>query len=789
MTCLLSSRRKLQSSARGSCRGSLSYSFGVAVFLLPLAGIWAGTLNASSQEAASPVARDKREVEADLTERPPDVARRILTLDQDDWGRPIALAGYLHLRQALSEGLDGKAVVSGESLDVARFNQPGYLDDFRGWLKRKYQRFRPEVIVAFGEECLTFAAQLRSEMWPDIPIVFAAIPPGRYSELQLPANCTGVVHNDFRLSETLDIARQLFPQTRRIAFVAGQVAREPFNQAPYKEFQTLPATWERIDLTGLPMAELKRRIALLPPDSVIYYSAVFVDGAGRIWGGPQALREIDSSASRPIFSNMETFIGQGPVGGKSLAIDRFALSVAKLTLRTMEAKSASGIPVEFHDAARPVFDDRRLRRFGVARSRLPADADIRFRVPSLWEDYRRELALASVMFGVQTATLSWLIVSLWRRDRAERTLRRANQYLKLAAESANVNVWEWDIEQNRVVASERLGLMLDVSGGQPLTIDHFTARVHAEDASLWQETVLAPPPDSRGFDVSCRFVLADGEIRWLDFRGLFEYSESAGKPTRARGIVADVTRRARAESELAARYEDAAQFTRASTLGEMAATIAHELGQPLTAIRNFAEAAKMVLSGPTPQLEKALKAITHIQDDGQRAANILVKIRGLFQRRRLEIEELPAREFLLGVGQLMRAAADHQRTRLTFNTSPSLSVIRADRTCLQQAITNLLRNAIDASQSLPTAQRVVLLEAEPDGLGGARILVHDRGPGIPPADAARIFIPFFTTKPMGLGLGLPLVRSIAEAHGGRIRANHRPEGGTTFTLEIPAPPL
>ncbi|MFM7071468.1 MAG: ATP-binding protein [Planctomycetota bacterium] len=687
------------------------------------------------------------------------------------------------------EGLDGKAVVSGESLDMARFNQPGYLDNLREWLKRKYQRFQPEVIVAFGEECLSFAARLRSEMWPEIPIVFAAIPPGRYSGLRLPANCTGVVHNDFRLAETLDIARRLLPRTRRVAFVAGQVAREPFNQSPYEEFQALPATWERIDLTGLPMDELKRRIAGLPSDTVIYYSAVFVDGDGRIWGGPQALREIAATASQPIFSNMETFIGEGAVGGRTMAIDRFALGVAKLTLRTMEAKGASGIPVEFHDVARPVFDDRLLRRFGIARSRLPDDADIRFRIPSLWDDYRRELVLATVVFGVQTATLSWLIVSLWRRHRTERALRRVNQYLELAAESANVNVWEWDIEQNLVVGKERLRGMLNVSDGQRLTIDHFTARVHPEDAGLWQETVVSPASGSRGFDLSCRFLFADGEVHWLDFRGHFEYQEPNGEPTRARGIVADVTRRTRAELELAARRENAAQFTRASTLGEMAASIAHELGQPLTAIRNFTEAAKMLLSEPTPQLEKARNAIIHIQDDGQRAADILVKIRGLFQRRRMEIEELPAKEFLLGIGLLMRTAADQYQTRLAFQVSPRLTVIRADRTCLQQAIANLVRNAFEASQGLPPTQRTVLIEAETDGHGGSRIQVHDHGPGISGADSERIFLPFFTTKPQGLGLGLPLVRSIAEAHGGRVWATRIPGGGTTFTLEIPASQL
>ena len=722
-----------------------------------------------------------------VANRSADIPRRVLTLDQDDWGRPVALEGYSHLRRRLMEGLEGRAIVSGESLDLARFNQPGYLDELRVWLGRKYAKFKPEVIVAFGEECLTFASRLRAELWPETPIVFAAIPPERFRELRLPPNCTGVIHNDFHLSETLAIARQLFPGSHRVAFVAGDVRREPFNQAPYKEFLSLSQEWERIDLTGLPMAELRQKIASLPDQTIIYYSAVFVDGDGKIWGGPQALREVESHAARPIFCNLDTFVGQGALGGKTLSMERFASDVALLTLRTMAEGSASRIPLEYRDASRPVFDDRLLHKFGVSRQQLPAAAELRFRVPSLWEDYRVELRLAAVVFAVQSLTLSWLVVSLWRRQYAERSLRRTNQYLEMAAESAEVNVWEWDIERNWVSTSDRLRRLFPVADGQRLGIEQFTERTHPEDAALWHEALIAPPPNCSGFDLSCRFVLANGEVRWLDFRGLFELRDGSDERLRARGVVTDVTRRTQAEMELATRRENAAQFTRASTLGEMAASIAHELGQPLTAIRNFAEAATMLLADPAPQIEKARKAVTHIQHDGQRAADILVKIRSLFQRRTLETEVISAKEFFQGVGQLMRPVAEQHQTRLSLQLSPTIATIVADRVCLQQAIVNLLVNAIDASRDLPLAHRVVALEAHEDGSGGAVIEVHDNGPGIAAENLAKVFTPFYSTKPQGLGLGLPLVRSIAEAHGGRIRAVSNPPEGTTFILELPAP--
>lgn len=756
-------------------------------WMLAVAIIFAVSSKVVGQEAKRNPIDASKDQSTDLANRTVDVARRVLTLDQDDWGRPVALEGYGHLRRKLMEGLEGRAIVSGESLDLARFNQPGYLDELSAWLGRKYARFKPEVIVAFGEECLAFATRLRTEMWPEIPIVFAAIPPERFRELRLPPNCTGVVHNDFHLSETLAIARELFPETRRVAFVAGDIRREPFNQAPYKEFLALPGEWERIDLTGLPMAQLRQRIASLPDQTVVYYSAVFVDGEGKIWGGPQALREVAAHSTRPIFCNLDTFVGQGALGGKTLSMERFASDVAMLTLRTMAAGSASGVPLEYRDASRPVFDDRLLHRFGVYRRQLPAASELRFRLPSLWEDYRVELMLAAVVFAVQSGTLSWLVVSLWRRHRAEQSLRRTNQYLALAAESADVNVWEWDIEHNRVSTSDRLWSLFAVAAGEPSSIERFTERTHPEDAALWHDALIAPPSNCSSFDLSCRFVLSGGEVRWLDFRGLFEFRDGSDERLRARGVVTDVTRRAQAELELATRRENAARFTRASTLGEMAASVAHELGQPLTAIRNFAEAATMLLAGSSPQVEKARKAVAHIQHDGQRAADILVKIRGLFQRRPLEMEEIPAKEFFQGVGQLMRAVAEQHQTRLSFQLSPMLATIVADRVCLQQAIVNLLVNAIDASRDLPLAHRVVALEAHEDGSGGAVIEVHDNGPGIAAENLAKVFTPFYTTKPQGLGLGLPLVRSIAEAHGGRIRAVSNPPEGTTFILELPAP--
>ncbi len=102
--------------------------------------------------------------------------RRVLTLDQDEWGRPFYLAAYAALRQKMVEELQGKVVFCSESMDLARFNRPGYLADLRGWIKQKYQGFRPVVILVAGEECLNFAVSLRSELWPEAAIVFGAIP-------------------------------------------------------------------------------------------------------------------------------------------------------------------------------------------------------------------------------------------------------------------------------------------------------------------------------------------------------------------------------------------------------------------------------------------------------------------------------------------------------------------------------------------------------------------------------------------------------------------------------------
>ncbi|MFM9114961.1 MAG: hypothetical protein ACKOU6_02215 [Planctomycetota bacterium] len=197
-------------------------------------------------------------------------SRRILTLDQDDSGRPVALAGYAKLRQVLLDELQGRVVISSEALDMARFNRAGYLDELRGWIKTKYRGFEPEVIVALGEASLDFAVSLRTELWPDVEIVFGAIPESVMERRVIPPKCTGVVHYDFRMAETIRVAQQLFPTTKRLAFIAGDVQREPFNQAVYEEFRQLSQRYETIDLTNLSMDELTSRISSLPDDTIIF---------------------------------------------------------------------------------------------------------------------------------------------------------------------------------------------------------------------------------------------------------------------------------------------------------------------------------------------------------------------------------------------------------------------------------------------------------------------------------------------------------------------------------------
>jgi len=253
---------------------------------------------------------------------------------------------------------------------------------------------------------------------------------------------------------------------------------------------------------------------------------------------------------------------------------------------------------------------------------------------------------------------------------------------------------------------------------------------------------------------------------------------------RSRRLLREIREREEAEDRARRRQRELEHMGRLATAGELASSLAHELNQPLTAIVGNAVVSSQMLSDPRVGKEAIREALDDIAGDSRRAAEIIRKLRTFIGRRQLEKAELDLNE-LIGeaVPIFRRELADHD-IELDLALSPNLPPVEGDRVQLQQVLVNLALNAVDALKAEPPGHRTIRIEtrkAERD----ARIAVSDTGPGIDEADLDRVFEPFFSTKEAGMGMGLAICSTIAEAHGGKLTAKRNPDRGVTFELSLP----
>ena len=250
--------------------------------------------------------------------------------------------------------------------------------------------------------------------------------------------------------------------------------------------------------------------------------------------------------------------------------------------------------------------------------------------------------------------------------------------------------------------------------------------------------------------------------------------------------IVDITERKRAESELQRNREELTHVTRVSALGELAASLAHELNQPLTAILSNAQAAQRFLSAQPADLDEVKEILKDIVADNSRAGEIIRRMRALVKKEDLAFVALDLPAIIREVMQLVQGDATLRNVRLSFETKSKSTLARGDKVQLQQVVLNLLLNAFEAMKQTPSQDREVMVRAHINGDGVVEISVRDHGIGFPTDELAKIFDPFYTTKRDGLGMGLAISRSIVEAHGGRLWAKNNTDRGSTFYFTIPA---
>lgn len=249
----------------------------------------------------------------------------------------------------------------------------------------------------------------------------------------------------------------------------------------------------------------------------------------------------------------------------------------------------------------------------------------------------------------------------------------------------------------------------------------------------------------------------------------------------------DLSEQKRAEARTRRMNERLRQVARMATMGEMASGIAHELNQPLTAIANYALAAERLLETPDADLDDAREALREIVAEAMRAAGIIRRLRSLVRcDDDAPGEVMPVHELIEDLRSICLADAHAYRARLCFELQPDLPVLQVHRVQIAQVLLNLLRNALEAMSDEPPSTREVTVTCRRTPHGDCEIAVRDNGPGVPQPVLERLFEPFRSTKPQGVGLGLPMSRTIAEAHGGSLRHEPASPRGASFVLTLPA---
>lgn len=251
------------------------------------------------------------------------------------------------------------------------------------------------------------------------------------------------------------------------------------------------------------------------------------------------------------------------------------------------------------------------------------------------------------------------------------------------------------------------------------------------------------------------------------------------------GLLFERRRRRIAEREAQARLAEMAHMNRRVAMGGLAASIAHELNQPLGAIYNNAGAAKMLIKADPPKLEDIAEILEDIQHDDKRASDVVARIRKMLNKAKIEMGGVDLNEAVGDAMQMVSADAATRGVSLKAKLAPGLPSVWADRVQVQQVILNLAINAMEAMQDQAEPARELVITTARAGDKEAEVTVADSGPGIAPEMLPRIFDPFVTSKASGMGLGLSISRTIVEAHGGRIRATNPPTGGTAFHFTLP----
>jgi PAS domain S-box-containing protein len=368
------------------------------------------------------------------------------------------------------------------------------------------------------------------------------------------------------------------------------------------------------------------------------------------------------------------------------------------------------------------------------------------------------------------------------RKQAERTSQEWQQRLELAQKAGlRIGLWDWDTTTNTVVWSDetyrQFGFTRDTFSGR---VEEAAARIHPEDRLVVDEAIRKVIVGGPEYMAQYRIIRPDKTICWIDAHGVVVRNG----PTHVLGIGIDITSLKQTERSLQEAKAELIRVTRIATMGELTASIAHEINQPLAAVVTNGSASLHWLAMQPPNLYEVREAITRAIREANRASDVIRSIRAMLRKTSPKTESLDVNEVIRDVLRLTNSELLAGGAMLRSELADDVPAVLADRIQLQQVMLNLIMNGIESMSSITDRPRDLLIRSteHPEGL---LIQVQDSGEGLDLAQADHIFDAFFSTKPQGLGMGLSISRSIIEAHGGRLWVTPRSPHGAVFQFILP----
>ena len=476
---------------------------------------------------------------------------RIMILRNTSQYLPAGILQDRGMREAFAVKGPGRVEFFVETMDTMWFDRSEIEPEFLSLFRKKYGKRKIDLLMAAGADALDFALRFRQLLLPGVPIVFYNVAEDALRARGLQPGTAGVVLR-FNLPGTLELAVRLQPNARRIVVVNGT---SPYDRNWLRRAREALRSYEgRLEVSywsGLPLQQILENLRKLPADSIVLYLAFSDDGAGHTYSPADVAKRVAAASAAPVYGVLETYLGQGIVGGVFPSFEAHGMLAGEVALKLLTGEKPESIGVQPSPQATATIDWRELRRQKISESRLLPGTVIRFRSPSMWEQYRWYIIAAFAIIAVQALSIVGLLVHRARRRRAERELLESQEFMELSTNAGELGLWARDLEGDDLWTNPRLCSLFGFGANDVLRLEDIIGRIHPDDRARVVVEVERAQRTGVVFAGEFRVLIPDGGERWVAARGR-TVDESGRDSMRKRrmGVMFDVTERKRAEQDL-----------------------------------------------------------------------------------------------------------------------------------------------------------------------------------------------------------------------------------------------